>query len=316
MKQVYDIPDMRKIRLIIDTDAKAEADDQFAIVHALMTPKFLVKGIVAAHFDNKFTGENPYKDTMERSYKEAERLVELMDRKGQVPVFRGAEKSLENAETPQIGEGIDFIIEEALREDTHPLFVAVQGTLTNVASALLKNPSIADRLTIVWIGGAPYKDGGGREFNLTVDMQAVNVVFSSKVRLWQIPLNAYSAIRVGFAELYLKVRPWGEIGQYLYQQMIDYNNQRTDFPFWPSGESWSLGDSPVVAVLLDEHGCCYEEREAPMVDLDTAKYIFQTGNRKIRVYHTIDSRFLMEDLFAKLQLNSEMDKEGNKSKEF
>ncbi|MCI9442029.1 MAG: nucleoside hydrolase [Ruminococcus sp.] len=304
MNFVYDIPDMRKIRVIIDTDAKAEADDQFAIVHALLTPKFLVKGIVTAHFYNAFTGENPFNDTMERSDKEAKYLVELLNLENDIPVFRGAKSALLNKETPQTGEGIHFIIEEALRDDIHPLFIVVQGTLTNVASALLQNPAIAQKMTVVWIGGAPYSAGGGYEFNLTVDLLAANIVFSSKVPMWQIPLNAYTSIKIGFAELYLKVRPWGEIGQYLYQQMIDYNNQRTDLPDWPAGESWSLGDSPVIAVLLDEHKCCYEEREAPQVDLYTANYIFYTGNRKIRVYHTIDSRFLLEDLFAKLQLYS------------
>ena len=53
MKHKFDIPDTKKIRLIINTDAKNEADDQFAIVHALLTPRFIVKGIIAAHFGTK-----------------------------------------------------------------------------------------------------------------------------------------------------------------------------------------------------------------------------------------------------------------------
>jgi purine nucleosidase len=40
---VFDIPDPKKIRLIVNTDAKNEADDQFAIVHALLTPQFIPK---------------------------------------------------------------------------------------------------------------------------------------------------------------------------------------------------------------------------------------------------------------------------------
>ena len=40
MKHKFDIPTL-KIRLIINTDAN-EADDQFAIVHALLTPRFIV----------------------------------------------------------------------------------------------------------------------------------------------------------------------------------------------------------------------------------------------------------------------------------
>ena len=37
-------------RVIIDTDAKNEADDQFAIVHALLSPSLEFGGLIAAHF--------------------------------------------------------------------------------------------------------------------------------------------------------------------------------------------------------------------------------------------------------------------------
>ena len=42
-------PDRRR-RVIINTDAKNEADDQFAIVHALLSPSLDVRGLIAAHF--------------------------------------------------------------------------------------------------------------------------------------------------------------------------------------------------------------------------------------------------------------------------
>ena len=44
------IPDYKKIRVIIDTDAACEADDPFAIAQALMSPKLIVRGILAEHF--------------------------------------------------------------------------------------------------------------------------------------------------------------------------------------------------------------------------------------------------------------------------
>jgi inosine-uridine nucleoside N-ribohydrolase len=47
---------MRKRRVIIDTDAKNEADDQFAIVHGLLSPTLDVRGLIAAHFG---TGPGP-----------------------------------------------------------------------------------------------------------------------------------------------------------------------------------------------------------------------------------------------------------------
>lgn len=57
MTEKYKVPDSKKIRVIIDTDAACEADDQYAIAHALMTQKFIVKGITAEHFGAEFEGK-------------------------------------------------------------------------------------------------------------------------------------------------------------------------------------------------------------------------------------------------------------------
>ena len=49
---VFDVayPPEVKQRVIVNTDAKNEADDQFAIVHAILTPSFDLHGIIPAHF--------------------------------------------------------------------------------------------------------------------------------------------------------------------------------------------------------------------------------------------------------------------------
>ena len=53
-----------------------------------------------------------------------------------------------------------FIIEEALKDDPRPLHVAFLGPLTDMASALLLEPSIAERsVRVVWIGGGDWPVG-------------------------------------------------------------------------------------------------------------------------------------------------------------
>ena len=49
----------KRTRVIIDTDAKNEADDQFAIVHALLTPSFELHGLIPAHFGTAMSAEKP-----------------------------------------------------------------------------------------------------------------------------------------------------------------------------------------------------------------------------------------------------------------
>lgn len=305
--------DSQKIRLIVDTDAKNEADDQYAIVHQALTPKFDIVGYIAAHFENKH-GEGQKKSMM-KSYEELELVFRLMGMGKKFPIYKGAERAMVSADEPIVSEGANFIVREAMREDERPLFVVFQGAITDLAAAYLIEPRIADRMTAVWIGGGEYPVGEW-EFNLSQDIIAANVVFSSKLNLWQIPISSYRFVRTSMSELQYKVKPYGAIGEYLFTQMISCHMARaTDatfsegnaesfiYPFdnYPL-ETWCLGDSPLVGLMLDSHSCNYEYIPAPNVTEDMF-YIHNTGNRPIRVYKYIDSNLTMEDFFAKMQLN-------------
>lgn len=302
-KYLYQVPENKKIRVIVDTDCKNEADDQFALVHHLLTPKFLVKGIISTHFEanHTFYGEGK---TMEASYEEVVKVLNLMGLMEEYSdkVFKGGITAMEDEKTPVASEGTEFIINEAMREDDRPLFAVFQGGLTNLASAILKNPEICDRMTAVWIGGGPYPSGGF-EFNLFQDIAAANVVFASSMPLWQIPENVYKQLEVSLTELQYKVQPCGEVGNYLFNQMVDFNNRMHFFNAWPHGESWGLGDQGTITVLLEENNRGnYDWIPAPLFSKEMY-YIHKQGNRPIRVYHSLDSRFTLEDFYAKLAIN-------------
>ena len=66
-------------RVIINTDAKNEADDQFAIVHALLSPTLDVRGLIAAHF-----GTRRSQRSMAESREEIDLLLQLLDLTGKV----------------------------------------------------------------------------------------------------------------------------------------------------------------------------------------------------------------------------------------
>jgi purine nucleosidase len=95
--------------------------------------------------------------------------------------------------------------------------------------------------------------------------------------------------------------PHGELGAYLFQQLVEFNMKWGDKPSWPKGEMWMLGDSPAVSLLLDDHAFEYDLREAPRI-LPNMRYEFGHGGRDIRVYRYVDARFTLEDLYAKLEL--------------
>src|SRR5258708_5366582 len=195
------IPELaKKSRVILNTDAKNEADDQYAIVHAILTPSFDLHGIISAHF-----GDRKSATSQRDSHEEIMRLLDLMSIKGQIPLQAGASKALPDEVTPVPSEGSALIIAEALKDDPRPLHVAFLGPLTDMASALLEAPTIAERnVVVVWIGGGEWPVGGA-EFNLSNDINAANVVFRSSVQLWQIPSTVYKRMAVSYAELAAKI---------------------------------------------------------------------------------------------------------------
>lgn len=290
------VPDEKIVRLITDTDAKNEADDDFAVVQALLSPKIDNVGLVAAHY-----GQRRHADSMLRSFKELETVVDKMGFTGQVPIYHGAKHGLPDAATPVDSEGIRLIIDEAMKADDRPLYVIFLGPLTDIASAYLIEPRIARRLTVIWIGGGLYPNGG-EEYNLSNDIHAVNVVFASNMEVWQVPKDVYEMIPVTLAELEYRVRPHGEIGKYLCDQLMEHamTDEPRRSPF-RSGECWVLGDSPAVGLILYEDRFSFEWMQAPAVGADM-NYIHTKRFRPIRVYRKIDSRLILEDFYAKLAL--------------
>jgi len=286
----FTVPEEKKVRVIISTDISGEADDHFAVAHALLTPKFEVKAIVGSLYKH-----------MQECCEEAEKLLGLMGLSGTVKVLPGATKPLRDDGENPISEGAKYIVQEAMKDDKRPLFVMFMGPMTDLASAYLYNPNIVGRFTAVLIGGGKYPEGC-EEYNMGCDIKTANIAFKSGIDIWQIPINAYSTMVTSLSELNVKVRPFGKTGQYLFDQMIEYNDKKAKTHSWINGESWSLGDSPAVGVVIDPLFSRYEEREAPFVD-DKMNYHFDGNGRMIRVYESIDSRFILEDFFAKLKLN-------------
>lgn len=276
-------------RVIVNTDAKNEADDQYAIVQAVLTPSFELHGIIPAHF-----GMAKSKTSLKDSHDETMKCLQLMQLEGQVRVEDGATHAMPDEDTPVDSAGARLIIEEAMKDDGRTLFVAFYGPLTDMASALLLEPRIAAKnIVVVWIGGGAWPNGG-REYNLSNDIAAANVIMKSKLMVWQVPRNTYRTMGVTYAELIEKVYPQGAIGKYLVDQLVEHNT-RTN----PSMEYRSLGDSPCIGIILDPECGTWSWRPAPTFD-QQMHYVHTGQYRPIRVYEDVNTRFIHEDLWAKL----------------
>ena len=231
-------------RVIIDTDAKNEADDQYAVVHALLSPSLDLRAIIPAHFGT-WRSETSLAD----SRAEVDLLLDLMSLTGQVPVADGAAEPIADESTPADSPGARLIIDESLLATAEDrLYVAFLGPLTDMASAILLDPAIVDRpVTVIWIGGEGHDDLGLRrkmEFNLSNDVAAANVVFDSGIMLWQVPRSVYPMVSVSYSELEEKIGGTSELADYLIRQLKEWNAAYHPGPI----ESRSLGDSPAVSL--------------------------------------------------------------------
>ena len=282
-------------RVIVNTDAKNEADDQFAIVHALLSPSLEVRGLIAAHF-----GTSRSNRSMEESREEIDLLLDLLGLAPQVTVVNGAPEAIANEHTPMDSQGAQLIIAESkLATAQEPLFVAFLGPLTDLASAILLDPDIVHRhIVVVWIGGVGY--GGvetypGVEFNLRNDIAAANVVYDSGITVWQVPSNVYSMVSVSYTELEEKIGGTSKLADYLISQMVEWNRTYHPGPI----ESRSLGDSPAISLMLYPRGGNFRIVPAPRFGQE-GHYLPGSGH-PIRVVESVDVRFLLEDMFAKIR---------------
>jgi purine nucleosidase len=293
------LPIAKRARLILNTDAKNEADDQYTIVHALLTPTFDFHGIIPAHF-----GSLKSKTSLRDSHDEVMKILDLMGLIDSVRVEPGAEGPMLDETTPVASAGARLIIEEGMKDDPRPLYIAFLGPLTDMAAALLMEPHLNERnICVVWIGGGQWPVGG-REYNLSNDIHAANVVMKSKVQLWQIPMPVYRMMAVSYAELMERVYNKGAIGKYLVEQLIDWNLRMHAGPI----EHRSLGDTPALSVILNPNGGISEWLPAPEFN-SLMNYVHTGANRPIKVYHSIDVRYILEDFYAKLNRFTRGDQE-------
>ena len=181
-----------RIDVVLDSDMYNEVDDQFALAYALHSAERIdLKAVCATPFLNHRSKSSG--DGMEQSYQETFRVLQLLEHSAHDFVFRGATRFLANRHTPVDCPAARRIIELAKRARKGRLYVVGLGAATNIASALLIDPSIGPRIVVVWIGGHPYHWAHARDFNLKQDIAAAQVLFDCGVTLVHIPAGDVAA---------------------------------------------------------------------------------------------------------------------------
>lgn len=286
------------VDVVIDTDTFNEVDDQFALAYLFKNPDRLrLQAIYAAPFLNE-KAETP-KIGMEKSYQEILRLLDLAS----VPeykekVYKGAEHFLENEKTPVVSEAARDLVSRALaHSEENPLYVIGIAAASNIASAILLEPEIVERMVVVWLGGSAFHCEEMEEFNLAEDISAARVLFDSGVPLVHLPcwgvVESFAISRPELETYFLGKNP---LADYLAGYAVK------EVEKWAAGTAWTkvIWDVTAAAWLLNDGQRFMKERIVSCPEISGTRYIFSEKRHSMKYVYRIERDALMTDLVNKI----------------
>ncbi|HRX11770.1 MAG TPA: nucleoside hydrolase [Draconibacterium sp.] len=286
-------PPTGKIKMVLDTDTYNEVDDQFALAYALLSPdKIDLQAVYAAPFHNDRSANAG--DGMEKSYEEILRLLKFMNKSADGFAFRGSDRYLESIGTPVKSPAVDDLIKKAMASSPeNPLYVVPIGCITNIASAILIEPKIIERIVVVWLGGNALYWPHQWEFNLQQDVLAAQVVFNSGVPFVTLPCqNVVSHLHTTIPELKYYLEGKNELSDYLYKIVVEYSGGQ---------KAWSkvIWDVSAVAWLVNSNWVSTDLVHSPILT-DQKTFSVDHSRHFMRMATSLNRDAIFRDLFEKL----------------
>lgn len=282
---------------VLDTDTYNEIDDQYALAYMLQSEERIrVKAVYAAPFTA--SKSNGPEDGMEKSYAEIMKVLKLMGREDMYcKVYKGSASYLPDENTPVISDAALDLAERAMQySEENPLYVVAIAAITNVASAILMNPEITNRIVLVWLGGNALDWPGNREFNLYQDIAGARIVFGCGVPLVQLPcMGVVSAFTVSGPELESYLKNQNALCDYL----VEVTEQEAEA--CGCSRTWSrpIWDVTAVGWLMGKELMNDRIEYTPVPEYDD-RYSQKKDGYFYRYVYYIDRDKLLEDLLEKL----------------
>ena len=290
--------------VLIDTDANNELDDQHALAYALFSADALdVVGITVNRTNNG--------GGIAEQVREARRITALAG--SDVPVVAGADGGYDEVvgdlDRPDFdgAAAVDFIVRQAHAERAGRLVLLPVGKLTNVALALAKDPTIASKVRVVWLG-SNYPAPG--EYNQDNDEAAVNAVLDADVP-FEIVLVRYGepsgtdAVKVTLAEVRRRMPGMGPRAAEpvegrnggTFTTFGDYSvNLFENIDLYGDPPARALFDMAAVAIVKDPSWAT--ARRVPAPHLVDGAWVERPDNaREVTLWEDFDRDAIMEDFF-------------------
>lgn len=276
-------------KIILDTDTYNEADDMFAITYLLKNKDlFDIQAITIAPF--KHSGySKTVSDSIDDSYIETCKIFDYLNINDKSIIFKGCRNYLSNG-YEENNDAVNKIIELSLNNDK--ITIVAIGCLTNIALAIQKEPSIIDKIEIIWLG-TNFLYGDNKDFNFRQDVEAVKTVFYSKTNLTVIPCSPITSnLLTSIHELRAEIGGKSELCDYLCDKF--YNR------FWGPHKRYPIWDIGAIAYIINKDWFKTMSISCPIINDDNT-FTFTNGNHIITFVKQLNANEILENLFESLR---------------
>ncbi|GAB1452909.1 hypothetical protein MASR2M47_29650 [Draconibacterium sp.] len=277
----FAVSSQQKTKVIIDADTANEVDDLFAITRAVLEPTWEVLAINSTQWQaSQWAVEN----TMEASYRLNLVLLGYLQKRN-IKVCRGSiNRMFDWGDKAQHSEAAYEIIKQAYKTAAgEKLHVITLGALTNVASAVLIDPTIKAKIVVYWLGSSydfEKQKAKHIDFNSVMDIQAVDLMTNSEVEMHIIPVNVAAKMKVKRADAGVQLQGKQPVSDFL----LNHWDQHLDGSF----SERTLWDLALIEAMIHP-------------DKITEVKVTGFENPNIWMYKEIDNEFFWGDFVGKFK---------------
>ena len=135
------------------------------------------------------------------------------------------------------------------------------GAITNIASAILIEPRIIDRIVVIWLGGHPLHWRKAGVYNLDQDIAASRLIFDCGVPLIRLPFcGVVSHMKTSVHAIAEYVQGRGNIGDYSCEILRDFHSQ-----YFPDALTIWIADLAAIAWLVNPRWVPAEITHSPIL---------------------------------------------------
>ena len=291
------VPKDTRLKLIIDADTANEVDDLYAIVRAIVEPSINLLGITSAQFHiSPLASDTSVLESQSMNHD----IIRLMNR-SDIPLPIGSNYAMSAPNLPSRSQASKFIIDQAQQlDDNEILHIAILGSCTNVASAIVQEPSIIPKLVVHYIGfwhDVETNTYDKKEFNSGNDTIAVDVLLDTE----GLDLNVMTAttcqhLVLNKAEVDQHLSDKNDISNYMINRWETFDRWWTKEDI--QKEHWIMWDLAIIEALIHPHLAVKETFTTPPENI----------KRYIEIYTSIEVDGMKKDFWKSIdRLNNTLE---------